>query len=370
MNRKKFIQDAVVKPVEINEIPINDLVFEVYSDINIGNIIEQDWDEKLDTDHLGEYTKEVMIGTDKYILNYKVVDTKAPIIQGGSTKTVTKGSNTNLVNKFMCGDNYDDRPNCFIEGEYDLNKVGTYKLTYVAEDSSGNKKTKNFTLKVVNKSNSSSSSSSSVKKVALKEFITKYKTENTMIGIDVSAWQDDINWEKAKKDGVEFAILRIGYGPSDGVIKEDKWFKNNIKKATAAGIPLGVYLYSYAKTEEDAVNSVKWIVEKLNGQKLDIGIAFDWENWNSFNKYNVSFHKLNNIARTFIKECENNGYKGWLYSSAYYLHNIWESFPDNTWLAYYTSNNDFSLPFTIWQASSKGKVSGISGAVDIDILYK
>ena len=135
------------------------------------------------------------------------------------------------------------------------------------------------------------------------------------------------------------------------------------------GIELGVYFYSYAKSEEDARAQAKWIVKKLNGQKLELPIAFDWENWSSFNKYNVSFKHLNDIAYAFIDEVEKNDYEGMLYSSAYYLKNIWKDY-DKVWLAYYTDNNDFSKPFNIWQLSSKGKVNGISGSVDIDVLYK
>ena len=165
-------------------------------------------------------------------------------------------------------------------------------------------------------------------------------------------------------------MIRIGYGPtSDNEIKEDKWFKNNIKEAKKVGIPVGIYLYSYAKTKEDAIEQVKWINNKLNGEKLELPIAFDWENWNSFNKYKVSFKKLNDIAKTFIEEANKYGYEGMLYSSAYYLNHIWKEY-DNTWVAYYTSNNDFSKPYIMWQLSSKGGVDGISGPVDIDILYE
>ena len=259
--------------------------------------------------------------------------------------------------------------NLNVQGSYNINKVGTYNLTYRAEDESGNKSSKAIKLKVINKSSSSSSSSSSKGKTPLKDYITKYKNENTKIGIDVSAWQDDIDWKKAKADGVEFAMLRIGYGPtSSNEIKQDKWFNNNIKKAKEQGIPVGVYLYSYAKTIKDIKEQAKWIKDKLNGQTLELPIAFDWENWSTFNKYDVSFKELNDLAKAFIEEVENYGYEGMLYSSAYYLNHIWKEY-DNTWLAYYTKNNDYSKSYMMWQLTSSGKVNGISGAVDVDILY-
>ena len=355
---------------------IDKLVYEYDSKVFLKDILETDIDGYLDTEKLGKQSINVKDKNDKtYKIDYEIVDTTPPLILGGSTKTTTVGTKINLVNKYMCGDNYDSKPKCYIEGEYDINKTGTYKLKYIAIDSSGNKSSKNIKLKVIKKSNSSgssssSSSSSSVKRTKLSSFIKTYKNENTKIGIDVSAWQDNIDWKKAKKDGVEFAILRIGYGhTSKNEIVLDKWFENNIKKTKENKIPIGVYLYSYAKTKNEAIEQAQWIIKKLNGQKLDLPIAFDWENWNSFNKYNVSFKELSDIADAFIEEVEKAGYTGMLYSSAYYLNHIWRNF-DNTWLAYYTKNNDFKKDYIMWQLSSKGEVKGINGSVDIDILYK
>ena len=345
---------------------INDLVFEYNTKIYLKDIIESETDELIDTSSLGDKSLE----TEKYILNYKVVDTKEPLIVGGSTKTVTVGKKTKLVNKFLCGDNHDDTPNCYIEGEYDLNKIGTYNLTYVAIDSSNNKSTKNFKLKVIPESNNNSSTPSQVKRTKISKYIKKYKTDNTMIGIDVSAWQDNIDWKKVKDAGVEFAILRIGFGhTSDGQIKKDNWFDRNIKEAKKYGIDLGIYFYSYAGSEEEARDQAKWIVKTLNKQKLELPIAFDWEDWSDFNSYKVSFKKLTDIAYAFIDEVEKNGYEGMIYGSAYYLKNIWGHF-DKTWVAYYTDNNDYSGDYMIWQLTSTGSVNGIIGSVDVNVLYK
>ena len=351
---------------------INDLTYEFDKKVYIKDIIKKDTDELLDTTVLGNQTKTITIDNTLYTINYVVKDTKKPLILGGTTKSTTVGKKINLVNKFMCGDNHDSRPNCYIDGEYDINKVGTYNLTYVAIDSSGNKSTKAFKLKVKKESKSSGSSSSSTttpKRTKIKTYINKYKTDKTKVGVDVSAWQDNINWEKAKKDGVEFAMIRLGYGPtSNNELKLDNCFKRNIKETKKYNIPRGIYFYSYANSKEEAIREVKYIVKELDKEKLELPIAFDWENWNSFNKYKVSFKELNDIANTFIEECEKNGYEGMLYSSAYYLNHIWKDY-NKTWLAYYTSNNDFSKPFNMWQLTSSGKVNGIPGSVDIDILY-
>lgn len=359
------------------DLKIDKLIYEYDSRILLKDIIESDIDGYLNTEKLGKQTINITDKNNKtYQIDYEVVDTTPPLILGGTTKSTTEGTKINLVNKYMCGDNHDSKPKCYIEGEYDINKVGTYSLKYIAEDSSGNKSSKNIKLKVKEKKNTSSSSSSSsssgsssVKRTKLSSYIKTYKKDNTKIGIDVSAWQDNIDWKKAKKDGVEFAMLRIGYGhTSKNEIVLDKWFENNIKKTKENKIPIGVYLYSYAKTKNEAIEQAQWIIKKLNGQKLDLPIAFDWENWNSFNKYGVSFKELSDIADAFINEVEKAGYKGMLYSSAYYLNHIWRNF-DNTWLAYYTKNNDYKKDYIMWQLSSKGEVKGISGSVDIDILY-
>ena len=340
--------------------------------ITIKSVIKVNTSGNLDTTKLGSFTKKVKVKNVTYTIKYEVVDRTAPIILGGN-KTVTKGSKTNLKNKFLCGDNYDDVPKCEIIGDYDLNKVGKYKLKYRATDSSGNRKQISFTLTVKEKSSSSSSSSSSTKKgKPISNYVKKYKNKNTMIGVDVSSWQDEIDWKKAKKAGVEFAIIRIGFGHTNsGELKMDKQFKNNIKNAKKNGIKVGLYFFSYAENEKQGKEHAEWIINQLDGEKLDLPVAFDWENWNDFNSYKMSFTRVHNTAQTFITTLEKAGYKGMLYSSAYYLTRLWGSNFKNQWLAYYTDKNDYTeKPFMMWQATSSGKVDGIPGFVDIDILYK
>ena len=342
---------------------LKNLVFEFNEKVFLKDIINKEKDGILDTSELGLRVFE----DDEYIIEYNVLDKTPPLIIGGN-KTVEVNSKTNIVNKFLCGDNYDDTPKCYIEGEYNINKVGTYNLTYKAEDSSGNKSQKSFKLYVVKPSNSSSQDNKPRTKIS--EFIKKYKTDKTSIGIDVSAWQDDIDWKKVKDSGVEFAMIRIGFGhTSKGEIKLDNWYLNNIKKAKEQNIDVGLYFYSYAGTIEEAVNQAKWIVKTLDGESLNLPIAFDWEDWSDFNTYKISFRTLNKIANAFIDEVEKNGYDGMIYGSAYYLNRIWYDY-DKTWLAYYTSNNDYEKDYMMWQLSSRGEVPGISGSVDINILYK
>lgn len=347
---------------------------EVGKKVTIKSIIKVNVSGNLNTSKLGTFTKKVKVGKVTYTIKYTVVDTTPPVILGGNVST-TVGKKVNLVNKFLCGDNYDDTPKCKIIGTYDFNTVGKYPLKIKATDASGNSKTVKFTLTVKEKktSSSSSSSSSSTKKgKPISNYIKKYKNKNTMIGVDVSSWQDEIDWAKAKKAGVEFAIIRIGFGHTNsGEIKMDKQFLNNIRNAKKNKIKVGLYFFSYAENEIQAKQHAEWIIKQLNGEKLDLPIAYDWENWGSFNSYHMSFLRVHNSALTFIKTLEKKGYKGMLYSSAYYLTRLWGANFKYQWLAYYTDKNDYTeKPFFLWQATSSGKVDGIPGFVDIDILYK
>ena len=189
-----------------------------------------------------------------------------------------------------------------------------------------------------------------------------------MVGIDVSSWQGDINWEKVKNAGCEFAMIRIGFGHKDKELIFDSKFKANLENAKKAGIKVGLYFYSYAKTNDEAKEQAKWIIDALNGEKLDLPIAFDWEIWSGFNNYKLNFNDLNEIAESFIKEINKYNYEGIIYGSAFYINRVWNQ-NSRTWLAYYTSNNDFEKPYFMWQLSSQGKIDGINGYVDLNVIY-
>ena len=248
-------------------------------------------------------------------------------------------------------------------------------MKYKATDSSNNTTRKSFKFIVkekTKKTNNTSNASTKKNSVSIKDAIKKYKNENTMIGVDVSTWQDTIDWEKAKKAGVEFAMIRIGFGHnSKNKIVMDNQYKKNIVNAKKAGIPVGVYFFSYAKSVEEAKEQAKYVVDVLDGETLELPIAFDWENWSKFNSYNISLTDINLIADAFINEVTKHGYQGTLYSSKYYLDNIWNVGTKDTWLAHYTSGkSSYSKPYSMWQFSSRGKVDGIDALVDLNVLYK
>lgn len=363
----------------------DNLSFEYASKVKLYDIVSiEDGEITSDNILIDTYT----LGKNKVLVNYKtsnhrdkfeaieyeVVDTTKPLVLISSSYSTNKGENVNLVDKALCADNYDKRPDCKVEGEYNVNKVGTYNLKYIATDSSNNTTTKSFKLVVKEKPKKTNTSNASTPKntVSIKDAIKKYKNENTMIGVDVSTWQDTVDWEKAKKAGVEFAMIRIGFGHNrKNQIVMDNQYKKNIENAKKAGIPVGVYFFSYAKDVYEAREQAQYVVNTLDGITLELPIAFDWENWNNFNSYNISLTDINLIADAFINEVTKHGYQGTLYSSKYYLENIWDVGSKDTWLAHYTSEkSSYSKPYTMWQFSSRGKVDGINGVVDLNVLYK
>ena len=192
-----------------------------------------------------------------------------------------------------------------------------------------------------------------------------------MVGIDVSKWQGKIDFNKVKESGVEFVYIRVGRG--NGIGKEyvlDDRFKEYIKGFNKAKIPVGIYFYSNANSKEDAKKEAKWVLSKIKKYQVDLEIVFDWENWNYFQEYDLSFYSLTEIAKTFIKTVEKEGYQGMLYSSKNYLENIWFPLKSNIWLAHYTKKTDYEGSYKVWQICNDGKVDGINdNLVDIDIRY-
>lgn len=298
-----------------------------------------------------------------------VVDTTKPIIYGADSYTVPQNYDGDLTSLMLSGDNADDHPTREIIGEYDLNKIGTYKLEYVITDESGNEARKKFTLNVVRPS-VAKPAYQEVAKTPIVGIIKTHKTNQTKIGIDVSGWQGEIDWSEVKKAGVEFAFIRVGYQISfGGELYLDKYFKTNLENATKAGIPLGVYFYSCATSPAEAAAQANWVIEQIGDTKIELGIAFDWEEWSNFNNAGISFHTLNKTAEKFITTAEENGYKGLLYGSKTYLDRFWTVENGLIWLAQYYDYPTYTGTFHFWQLSNTGKVAGINGDVDLDIMY-
>lgn len=367
----------------------DNLQTEFLSDVKVSTFIEHlngtlISDDKIDTTSLGTKTVKVNYKNTRGKKKHKsyqitIVDTEKPkIFLSSSTVSVQKGYNKNIINLFLSGDNCDSNPERQIIGNYDLNTPGTYDLTFEIKDASGNKESKNFKLKVNEISKNSSSTTTNNSTTTNKnnkqfaDIVEKYcQSDNkyTSAGIDVSSWQGDIDWKKVKEAGCEFAFIRAGYqNGRNGEISEDKYFKANIENAISNNIKVGIYFYSCAQTIEETQEQAKWTIEKIKSYNISLPIAFDWEEWNSFADYKLSFYGISKLADAFINVCKDNGYDGILYSSKNYLETIWhqELFP-NIWLAQYANTATYNKSYNYWQMCNTGRIDGIKGDVDIDL---
>ena len=199
-------------------------------------------------------------------------------------------------------------------------------------------------------------------------------TYTSRLGVDVSEHQGDINWQEVKNSGIDFAFIRIGYrgyGES-GVIKADVRFDDNIAKAKAAGIDVGVYFFSQAINEDEAREEARFVIEHLQGRALDLPIVYDPENIldDVARTDNVTPEQFTKNTIAFNEEIKAAGYKPMIYSNM-----LWEAFQlDMTklqeypiWYADYEPKPQTPYDFSFWQYSEKSTVPGISGIVDMNI---
>ena len=288
-------------------------------------------DTDIDTEKLGTQEYEIYYRYDKkkylYKVYIKVEDTTEPRVISGTNKTIQVNYTGDLCDLIMYGDNYSGVVTCNIEGEYDLSVPGTYKLIYKLTDSSNNLKEVNVTLNVKEKINNTTKPSTT--KTYFSDVYNEHKASNTELGIDISKWQGNIDFNKVREAGATFVMMRIGVQSSrNGDISIDSYYLQNIKNAKEAGLKVGVYLYTKASSIEEVKEHALWVVNTLNKETLDLPIAFDWENFTSWNSFRISFHDINTMVNTFIETVQEHGYEGMLYSSKNYLVNIWENKKD------------------------------------------
>lgn len=300
-----------------------------------------------------------------YTYNIKVVDITKPTIWLGSNYNVAVNSNIDLTKKILCGDDYDNSPKCYIEGEYNLGEVGTYPLVFKAVDSSGNTEEVSFNLNVYEPKKTTANKEKVY--TYFNDVVTNYKNSNNKIGIDISSHQGDIDFSKLKEAGVEFVMIRVGYG-YDNKNYLDKKFKEYIESANKNNIDVGVYYYSYANSSSEVKKQAKWVLKQIKKYKVTLPVVFDWEEWSNFNEYNLSFFGLTSLSDDFLSIIKNNGYDGMLYSSKTYLENIWMNPKHDIWLAQYAKEVSYQGEYKMWQLCENGYVDGIDNYVDIDIL--
>lgn len=187
-------------------------------------------------------------------------------------------------------------------------------------------------------------------------------------GIDVSKWQGNIDWNRVKASGVDFAILRAGYGSVSS--QKDVTFEDNYQNAKAAGIPVGAYHYSYAKDIAGAKREAQTFLEWIKGKQFEYPVVFDIEESAT---YNLGRNTVSEIIKTFCSIVEAAGYYVSVYTNKNWLDHVVSDEVKSkydTWLAQWTSTPSYIGPYGMWQYTSSGVVDGISGRVDMDIAYK
>ena len=189
-------------------------------------------------------------------------------------------------------------------------------------------------------------------------------------GIDVSEFQGSIDWNKVKKEGVEFAILKLANIYDYDANYKDSKFDTNYKNAKAQGIKVGAYIYNYCNSVDTLNKGLKWAIEKLDKKKLDLPIYLDMEDKDIQGE---TIESLTNQCNEFAKYIKNEGYQAGIYANVNWLKN--ELDPSNfnkelsVWVAQYYKECQYTGKYDIWQYSSSGKVSGISGNCDMNYLY-
>ena len=305
-------------------------------------------------------------------IKLNIVDTIKPLVFGANYFKSYQGVKKDFTKNFLILDNYDREVKKVVENDIDFDKLGKYKLILKATDNSNNITIKEFTVEIIEKPKESKETSKTVKRVGIKyeDIYTEYKNNKTKIGIDISKWQGNVDFQKLKEANVEFVMIRLGYQTGfDKEIVLDKYYEQNIKLANKYGIKAGVYFYSYAKNTNDAKKQAEFVKKHIKNYKIDMPIAFDFEDWKNIELAKLSIYDINKNAKTFLDEIKKDGYQVLNYGSKYYLENIWDiDYP--TWLAHYTNKTNYSKDYKMWQLTENGLISGIQGFVDVNVLYE
>lgn len=187
-------------------------------------------------------------------------------------------------------------------------------------------------------------------------------------GIDVSKYQGNIDWQKVKASGVDFAILRAGYGKFFS--QKDPSFDRNYENARKAGVKVGAYWYSYAKSTNDAKREAETFLKVLSGKQFEMPVAFDIEESSQAQKGKAF---VSSLIKAFCERVENAGYFVSIYASKSWFDNYIDDECKklyDTWLARWGASPDYNGNIGIWQNSSSGRIDGIAGRCDTDIAYK
>lgn len=221
--------------------------------------------------------------------------------------------------------------------------------------------------------------------VALQEWITSmdsYAVEGTSYGIDVAKYQGIIDWQQVKEAGIGFAMIRVGYRTqTTGVITEDPLARYNMQEAANAGIQIGVYFFSTALNEEEALEEAKWVTDLIERYPITYPVAYNCEGFTntSSRQYDMTNQQRSDVAIVFLDEIAKQDYAPMFYASKSELdnNNAWDTnrleAKYKIWVAQYPEKqlekSEYLGNHTMWQYTNQGEVPGIGLGVDLNISY-
>lgn len=200
-------------------------------------------------------------------------------------------------------------------------------------------------------------------------------TYTSQLGIDVSHYQGEIDWNRVKESGIEFAFIRLGYrGYTTGEICLDRYFFENIENAQASGLEVGIYFFSQAIDEEEAIEEANFVIQNLSGYDLQLPIVYDPESilHDDSRTDDISGEQFTKNTLAFCQTIKDAGFEPMIYSNM-----LWEAYKLDLaqltdypiWYADYELMPQTPYHFTFWQYSNTGSVDGIGAATDLNIRF-
>lgn len=196
------------------------------------------------------------------------------------------------------------------------------------------------------------------------------------VGVDVSGYQGEIDWQQVKDSGVDYAMVRLAYrGYESGTIQADSFAEANLQGASAVGLPVGVYFFSQAITPEEAVEEAEYVLETIAPYDVTMPIVFDWEfitGAETARTNGLDKKALTACAGAFLERIREAGYWPMLYFNTFQSRNnidISALKEYDFWLALYSYRMRFPYRIKMWQYTCEGYVPGIEGAADLNILF-
>lgn len=200
------------------------------------------------------------------------------------------------------------------------------------------------------------------------------KVKKEVRGMDVSAWQGEIDWDKVKEDDIDFVMIRCGVRnlAEEGTLHVDSQFERNIKEANRVGIPVGIYFYSSAINEIEVMEEASFVLNLIKDYEITYPIAYDFENFNQYRAEGIDDARISRNALRFLDYVRGHGYYAVLYGNITALNNHYDLnyFKEyDIWLAQYNDVVTYDGEYSMWQYTNYGTVDGSRGYVDLNKSY-